>query len=102
LPGKPDIVFPTQRIAIFVDGDFGHGKNLHSRLVKLSQGHNAMYWTAKIAANHARDKRTRAMLKRSGWTVLRVWESDLNRCLESITQRIVALVRNKQLSSSFR
>ena len=26
LPGKPDIVFPESKIAIFADGDFWHGK----------------------------------------------------------------------------
>jgi DNA mismatch endonuclease (patch repair protein) len=95
LPGKPDVVFPKQRIAIFVDGDFWHGKNLSVRLAKLARGHNAMYWTAKIAANCARDRRLRAILKRRGWTVVRVWESDLHQRVESTTYRIVALVRKQ-------
>lgn len=95
LPGKPDIVFPRQRIAIFVDGDFWHGKNLRARLARLSRGHNAKYWTAKITANCARDKRLRAVLTQLGWKVVRVWESDLYQRVESTTHRIMALVRKE-------
>ena len=71
LPGRPDITFRSQRVAVFVDGDFWHGRDLHARLQRLSQGHNAGYWTAKIASNRARDIRVRARLRRQGWTVVR-------------------------------
>ena len=86
-------MFLGARIAVFVDGDFWHGRRLNARLAKLSNGHNAPYWTAKIAANHARDVRTRQALRKRGWTVVRVWESELKGSLESTSDRIVALVR---------
>jgi len=77
LPGRPDLVFSAARVAVFCDGDFWHGRNLRSRLKKLAAGHNASYWVSKISANVARDRRTRRLLKRSGWEVLRLWESEV-------------------------
>src|SRR5687768_8023193 len=48
LPGRPDLVVPTARVAVFCDGDFWHGRGLKSRLAKLGRGHNADYWVSKI------------------------------------------------------
>src|SRR5438552_1744468 len=57
LPGRPDIVFPGARVAVFCDGDFWHGRALRRRLRKLARGHNAPYWAAKIRSNVLRDRR---------------------------------------------
>jgi DNA mismatch endonuclease (patch repair protein) len=79
LPGKPDIVFPRQRAAIFCDGDFWHGRNLEMRLARLVRGHNAPYWVDKIRTNVARDRLNTARLEEAGWRVLRLWETDILR-----------------------
>jgi len=76
LPGKPDIVFPSAKLAVFCDGDFWHGRNWRLLKQKLTKGTNAAYWLAKIAANIKRDKRNTVLLKKSGWSVIRVWEAD--------------------------
>src|SRR5687767_13152722 len=55
LPGKPDIVFPQLRIAVFCDGDFWHGRQWATRSARLREGSNASYWVAKIEANMRRD-----------------------------------------------
>ena len=60
LPGKPDIVFVRQRLAVFCDGDFWHGRKWNLRKEKLARGSNAEYWVAKIEANIARDRHHRA------------------------------------------
>lgn len=75
MPGRPDIVFPSRRLAVFCDGDFWHGKDWPRRRQKLEGGANGSYWVAKIEANRARDRRNTAALQSAGWTVLRVWES---------------------------
>lgn len=71
--GKPDIALPRKKIAVFIDGNFWHGyrffKNKH-RLPKK-------YWVKKIESNIARDRKNRAKLRRMGWKVMKVWESDL-------------------------
>lgn len=67
-----DIVFPTERVAIFIDGCFWHGCPEHARPTKS----NTLWWADKIAANKKRDKGTAADLKRAGWIVLRFWEHE--------------------------
>lgn len=90
LPGRPDLVFAPARVVVFVDGDFWHGRNLAERVSKLSVGHNAPYWVAKITANATRDLRNNARLVALGWRVLRVWESDIHADLESVANSIEA------------
>ncbi|MFM8748097.1 MAG: very short patch repair endonuclease [Aestuariivirga sp.] len=77
LPGKPDIVIPSLKFAIFVHGCFwhGHGCKRGARAPKT----NAAYWTAKIAGNRARDRRNAAALRRAGWSVISIWECDSGR-----------------------
>ena len=77
LPGKPDIVFPKEKVAVFVDGDFWHGKNWTQRRSVLSRGNNASYWKSKITSNMKRDQDCTIQLRRMGWQVLRMWESDV-------------------------
>lgn len=72
LPGKPDLVFPSQRKAIFVHGCFWHMHNCRFGLVKPKT--NIDYWQNKRFSNVERDKSHIAALKSAGWSVLVVWE----------------------------
>lgn len=83
LPGKPDIVFPSAKLAVFVDGDFWHGNQWRLRGFDSSEGqlsrvHNAEYWTAKIQRNVDRDFRNTDKLLDMGWRVIRFWESQIS------------------------
>lgn len=69
---KADVVFTRQRVAVFVDGCFWHGCPEHYR----APATNAGYWSAKVAANEARDRDTEARLQALGWLVLRFWEHE--------------------------
>lgn len=93
LPGRPDLVFERAKLAVFVDGDFWHGKNLPSRIKKLSKGHNSEYWIRKIQSNVARDRRVRRELRALGWQVMRVWESEISADLDRVTGQIAKAVR---------
>ncbi len=75
LPGKPDIVMPGRRLAIFVHGCFWHGHDCArgSRVPK----DNRDYWVDKVARNRARDEQSRAALATLGWRVETIWECDL-------------------------
>jgi DNA mismatch endonuclease (patch repair protein) len=64
-----DIVFPRQRIAVFVDGCFWHGCPVHGTWPK----NNAQWWRAKIESNRVRDRDTDKRLTDLGWIVIRVW-----------------------------
>ena len=75
LPGKPDLVFPSRRKAIFVHGCFWHGHDCpHGSRTPKS---NREYWVAKIGRNRERDAQSEAALKQAGWRVLIVWECQM-------------------------
>ena len=75
LPGSPDIAITKFRIAIFIDGEFWHGKDWEARKERLH--HNREYWIEKIEENIARDKRVDQELFALGWTPLRFWEKEV-------------------------
>jgi len=81
LPGKPDLVFGKERLAVFVDGDYWHGGQWRRRGKRhLDEQFNADkgdYWVAKVQGNTARDIRATESLRRRGYRVLRFWESDI-------------------------
>ena len=91
LPGRPDIVFPGPRLAVFCDGDFWHGKDWEARRRKLARGNNPSYWIAKIERNRERDRETTGTLEAAGWTVLRFWESDILRDTAAVAEEILAV-----------
>lgn len=97
LPGNPDIVFPGHKVAVFVDGDFWHGNQWrlrgHSSLEEqFAESPNAPYWVRKIKRNVIRDSNVTTALEYDGWCVIRLWESDLKKNLESCVQQVTAAV----------
>ncbi|MCX6767116.1 MAG: very short patch repair endonuclease [Candidatus Micrarchaeota archaeon] len=90
LPGSPDIVFPRQKVVVFIDGDFWHGWKFKER-----EGSLPAYWRKKIANNMRRDRRQRSLLRRLGWRVLRVWEHNAIQTVGCPVERIVALLKDK-------
>lgn len=94
LPGRPDIVFKSARVAVFCDGDFWHGRDWPNRKAKLERGHNADYWIAKIERNIVRDQQNTVALEAMGWMVFRVWERDIKARTEEIVVAIRAVVKS--------
>lgn len=94
LAGKPDVVFREAKVVVFCDGDFWHGRYWAHLREELARRANADYWIPKIAANRARDRLCRHALRRAGWRVLRVWETDLKRNPDAIARRIVRIVES--------
>lgn len=85
---RADIVFPSARLAIFIDGCFWHGCPEHHRM----PASNLEYWKGKLARNLARDKLVTDGLKRAGWTVLRLWEHvDAREAAITIEEALVSL-----------
>lgn len=74
LPGKPDIVFASRRVAVFVHGCFWHGhKGCPRHRIPKSR---VEWWTAKIRRNVARDLEVQEALEKEGWRVLLIWECE--------------------------
>lgn len=86
LPGKPDIVISRYRIAIFVDGDFFHGRDMAK--IDNQVKSNREYWISKIKRNKERDKQINEELTEEGWIVLRFWEHDIKKNLQDCIQQI--------------
>lgn len=74
LKGKPDIVFPKKKIAVFVNGCFWHG---HGCKVDHVSKSNSAYWTSKITKNKERDKEVNEFLTKEDWKVITVWECEV-------------------------
>jgi DNA mismatch endonuclease (patch repair protein) len=84
LPGKPDIAITKYRIAVFVDGEFWHGYNWETKKKRIKA--NRDYWIKKIERNMERDQETNTKLEKSGWVVLRFWETEVKKDLEGCVQ----------------
>ena len=77
LPGRPDIVLPRHRVAIFVHGCFWHRHgDPQCRLARVPKS-RLEFWLPKFSANQARDRRDQRALSDLGWRILVVWECEL-------------------------
>lgn len=74
LPGTPDVVFPSRRAAVFVNGCFWHGHTCRAGALPTTRRD---FWEKKISANKCRDARNLADLSELGWRTLVVWECEL-------------------------
>ena len=99
LPGKPDFVFPSSRLAVFVDGCFWHG-HLCGR--NLTPRRNGEAWVEKIDGNRRRDRRISRLLREKGWQVVRVWECSLRRNAKVALSRIRRKLDRERLRLSAR
>ena len=89
LPGRPDIVMPGRRLALFVHGCFWHGHDC-ARGARVPKA-NRDYWIAKVARNRARDAAARDALTASGWRVETLWECEL-KDEAVVSERLAALL----------
>jgi DNA mismatch endonuclease (patch repair protein) len=95
LPGRPDMVFPKAKVAIFIHGCFWH---MHScRFGKVVPKTNGLFWQTKRKGNVERDKRNAAAMRKLGWKAITVWECE---CRESTKfqagiRKIVSLLPKK-------
>lgn len=83
---RADLLFPKQRVAVFVDGCFWHDCPVHGTAPEA----NGPWWVEKLAQNVARDRDTDRILEEAGWKVLRAWEHEDP---ASVVERIELAVR---------
>ena len=88
LPGKPDIVFPKAKVAVFIDGDFWHGFRFPAWQHKLKR-----FWKRKITKNRLRDQQNFRTLRAMDWRVIRIWQHQVNSDLESCLRKILLALR---------
>lgn len=96
LPGRPDIVFSSVRLVVFVDGDFWHGREWrvrgHQRIEDAFKT-NTDFWVTKIEGNARRDKENTGKLEKQGWVVLRFWASDIESDLSGVADQVESTMR---------
>ena len=96
LVGKPDIALPRWRTVVFVDGDFWHGRVLLEHGVEALRSslktERREWWVQKIMRTTGRDGLVTDALERSGWRVIRVWETDVLRRTDSEIKRVATAI----------
>lgn len=93
LPGKPDVVFTKVKVVVFIDGDFWHGYRFSTWEHKVSN-----FWKTKISKNRERDSKNHSQLRRMGWTVIRLWEHEIEKDFEDCIRKIISAVYNVSLN----
>jgi DNA mismatch endonuclease (patch repair protein) len=86
LPGKPDIVLPKYRMAIFVHGCFWHYHNAcrEGRIPST----NSNFWKVKLQKNITRDEENIKALRKDKWRVIVIWECEIEKQLDKILKKI--------------
>jgi DNA mismatch endonuclease, patch repair protein len=86
LPGRPDIVLPKYRVAIFVNGCFWHNhkKCRDGKIPKT----DTIRWQEKLARNVIRDKKNLIDLRRAGWKPLVIWECEIMTSIDKVKSKI--------------
>ena len=94
LIGKPDIAITKYKIAVFCDSDYWHGYDWENRNQKIKS--NREYWIPKIERNMARDQEVSAALEQDGWTVIRFWERQIRKELDSCVDEVLSAIEKKR------
>lgn len=90
--GKPDIVFKRKKIAVFIDSEFWHGKDLLEN--KNIPKTNSDFWIGKLKRNIERDKEVNDFLSRNGWKIIRIWSKELMKNTSKFVNLIYTEVNN--------
>lgn len=93
--GKPDFTFKKIKLAIFVDGEFFHGKNWDIDRNRIKT--NSEFWIKKIERNMQRDIEVNTYLESQNWKILRFWSNDIKKNLEACILEIQNAIAERQV-----
>lgn len=103
LPGKPDLVFPRHRAAVFVNGCFWHQHECH--LFKWPATRQD-FWKEKISRNVLNDERAVKELRKDGWRIAVIWECALKGRtrldFDETMQRLAAWIKSSEETITIR
>lgn len=90
-PGRPDIVLPKYKTAIFIHGCFWHGhEGCRYHTIPKTR---TEFWVSKIRSNEERDQKKVRLLEEMGWKVITIWECELRKNKQ---EKLEALLREIQ------
>lgn len=81
LPGRPDLIFPRYRVAVFIHGCFWHGHNCNRGKRPTT---NVEFWNTKLDRNLTRDEEKLRELTAAGWETIIVWQCRLKTDTEAL------------------
>lgn len=93
--GKPDFSFKKYKVAVFVDGEFWHGKDWEQRKAEIKG--NREFWIAKIERNIRRDMEVTCRLKAEGWAVLRFWSNDVVKNAGCHAEKVKEIIQARRI-----
>ena len=93
LPGKPDIVLPKYKTAIFINGCFWHGHK-DCKYFTLPET-NSEFWRSKIDSNIKRDKESHEELSKLGWKVIDIWQCNLKKDKVQTLENLIKSIKNE-------
>jgi len=93
--GKPDFSFKKYKVAVFVDGEFWHGKDWGRKKAEIKG--NREFWITKIERNIRRDMEVTGRLKAEGWTVLRFWSNDVVKNTTYCAEKVKEIVQARRI-----
>jgi len=92
IEGNPDFLV-GQRLVVFCDSSFWHGRDWRALRKQLMKGSHASYWTTHILKNRWRDRQVSRKLAKLGYVVVRFWDSEVfkdpERCLARVRQALL-------------
>lgn len=94
--GRPDVVIPSAKVAVFIDGCFWHGCPEHY----VRPRSRNEFWTAKLLENTERDRKQTTQLEAIGWCVVRAWEHEVFVALDEVLCRIDRAISGQPSSAS--
>jgi DNA mismatch endonuclease (patch repair protein) len=97
LPGKPDIVFPGRRIAVFINGCFWH---MHRCRLSRMPSTRRDFWKNKLERNRERDTEVSALLAGQGWTVVTLWECEIRDEIKSSLACLISMLSDDRPSGT--
>jgi DNA mismatch endonuclease, patch repair protein len=89
IPGKPDIIFLSRKIAIFINGCFWHGHICKEAHIPKS---NSVFWENKLLNNIKRDKVNQKLLRKLNWKVIVVWECEIEGNIDLVINRLLRIL----------
>ena len=92
--GNPDLTFKKIKLAIFVDGEFFHGRDWETKKQRIQT--NQAFWWAKIEGNIRRDKTVFDKLTSDGWKVLRFWDTEVHKNLGYCIAKIEKTIKKRE------
>ena len=92
MPGKPDIVLPKYKTAIFIHGCYWHRHEGCKNCT--TPGTNREFWLKKFEQNVQNDLKNRQALQAAGWKVLVLWECEIENSFEQLMESLAAELRH--------